>query len=544
MQNNLSAQQNIINAFIDKWVSSLLAKSILLIKRSEFRVFSEIDSLNVNIVKSSEDIKGSPTFDLIIGDLPIGMGIMEYDFHGTKLKIPRNWKEILDSLKFLEENGTAIYVIEPLGFGSIHGIQMMKELNKYGFYESAIIKLPEGICLPQTSIIPIFTVIIKRDAPSLFAAELLSESQAVRVADDYLTFITSGESNNGILLKPGSFRGFSRLKMEQQIERLETQYKNYSQHSLYELSLEINSVQTGGQFIEKANSIYIPKIGRSPVYDSLQDTTLKHQNYFQVVLKEDVNNAYVSAFFKSTLGRLTLSSSFSNTFISHLNKCDVEQILVALPKPEEQAMIVNTANSILRLKFALDEFDSELALNPKNSSSIQTQLDSMLEAIGGLTDVEKVNALVRQGESKNAEYKSTLSVDLKKHTREKYIETEALKTVVAFINSEGGSLLIGISDDGVILGINQEIEKFFKNNDKFLLHLKNALKSRIGEQFYPFIDYRLIGINDKKVLWVECKRSLKTPCYLDGSDFYVRTNPATDKLEGPKLVEYVKNHFT
>jgi len=33
------------------------------------------------------------------------------------------------------------------------------------------------------------------------------------------------------------------------------------------------------------------------------------------------------------------------------------------------------------------------------------------------------------------------------------------------------------------------------------------------------------------------------PCYLDGVDFYVRTNPATDKLVGPKLVEYVKQRF-
>jgi len=44
------------------------------------------------------------------------------------------------------------------------------------------------------------------------------------------------------------------------------------------------------------------------------------------------------------------------------------------------------------------------------------------------------------------------------------------------------------------------------------------------------------------VLYVNCGKSEK-PCYLDGKDFYVRTNPATDKLEGPKLVNYIKNHF-
>ena len=47
---------------------------------------------------------------------------------------------------------------------------------------------------------------------------------------------------------------------------------------------------------------------------------------------------------------------------------------------------------------------------------------------------------------------------------------------------------------------------------------------------------------NKKVLLVECKRS-KSACFIDGKDFYVRTNPATDKLEGTKLVEYINNHF-
>ena len=225
-----------------------------------------------------------------------------------------------------------------------------------------------------------------------------------------------------------------------------------------------------------------------------------------------------------------------------MNKRDLEQALVALPKPEEQRSIVDTQKTLTRLKSAIDEFDSELALNPTSSSSIQKQLDTMLDAIGGLTDADKIYGLIREGESKHTEFKETLSLDVKKQTKEKYIETFALKTVVAFLNTEGGVLLIGISDEGKITGLNNEIEKFYKNIDKFLLQWKNLLKERVGEENYPFIEYRVVRVNDKLVLWVECEAS-PSPCYLDQIDFYVRTNPATDKLEGPKLVEYVKNHF-
>ncbi|MEP1214109.1 MAG: hypothetical protein ABJM11_19385, partial [Marinobacter sp.] len=81
-----------------------------------------------------------------------------------------------------------------------------------------------------------------------------------------------------------------------------------------------------------------------------------------------------------------------------------------------------------------------------------------------------------------------------------------------------------------------------KSNDKFMLHFKNLLERRVGPSFYPCIDQRLLRIDGISILSVECQPSRK-PCYLDGEKFFVRTNPATDKLEGPQLVEYIQNHF-
>ena len=160
----------------------------------------------------------------------------------------------------------------------------------------------------------------------------------------------------------------------------------------------------------------------------------------------------------------------------------------------------------------------------------------------GLTDIDKVRGILREGESKNIEYKETLSLDVRKNTKQKYIELSVLKTVVAFLNTEWGILLVGVNDDGNITGLDEEINKFHKNLDKFLLHFKNLIKVRIGEEFYPFIEYKAIHVDGKLILIVECEES-PSPCYLDNKDFYVRTNPATDKLEGPRLVEYIRNHF-
>ncbi len=95
---------------------------------------------------------------------------------------------------------------------------------------------------------------------------------------------------------------------------------------------------------------------------------------------------------------------------------------------------------------------------------------------------------------------------------------------------------------GELIGIDKELNKFYKSDDKFLLHFKNMLKERIGEEYYPYIDYKLVKVKGNTVFLVDCNES-RSPCYLDRLEFYVRNNPSTDKLEGPKLVEYVKNHF-
>lgn len=228
---------------------------------------------------------------------------------------------------------------------------------------------------------------------------------------------------------------------------------------------------------------------------------------------------------------------------SHLNKSDLEQATIALPSFDDQKQIMATQKKFSDLKQAIDSFESELALNPTSSQSILVQLDSMMEAIGGLTEADGIRNLSRQGESKYIEFKETFSLDVKKRTKEKYIELSALKTIVAFLNTEGGVLLVGVSDDGKIPGVDIEIEKFHKgNSDNFLLHFKNLLKTRIGEEFYPYFEYKLVRVAENRVLLVKCKES-RSPCYLDNAEFYVRTNPATDKLEGPKLVQYVQNHF-
>lgn len=86
------------------------------------------------------------------------------------------------------------------------------------------------------------------------------------------------------------------------------------------------------------------------------------------------------------------------------------------------------------------------------------------------------------------EYKSTLRYDIRAESHKTAIpEKAAIKTIAGFLNSEhGGTLLIGVADDGTIYGLEADYNTFSKrgrrgDHDLFGQHLQNLLASRLGD---------------------------------------------------------------
>ena len=190
----------------------------------------------------------------------------------------------------------------------------------------------------------------------------------------------------------------------------------------------------------------------------------------------------------------------------------------------------------------LDLLKEELAVNAMNVSSMEAIEDIAL-TISGLTSSDNLRSLILTGESKTVEFKETFSLDVKTKQKEKYIERASLKTINGFLNAKGGKLFIGVNDSQEITGIDEELKKFYKgNHDNYLLHFKNRLDFHISLKFADFIEYNIIQLDGKDILLVECLESPR-PCFFDKIDFFMRTNPATVKLEGEELQEYIANHF-
>ena len=168
--------------------------------------------------------------------------------------------------------------------------------------------------------------------------------------------------------------------------------------------------------------------------------------------------------------------------------------------------------------------------NPKLFSKKNNYSDEILE-------------LIKNKESEEMEFKSTLRTNLHTNEFDKKMEFSALKTISAFLNSNGGTLLLGITDEGKILGIEQDK---FPDTDKFNLYLISLIKEKIGKKHFHLIEIQNTLIEHRTIVKISCKKS-KNPVFLKSDlneeEFYIRMGPSSVQLKGSELVEYIPRHF-
>jgi type I restriction enzyme R subunit len=96
-----------------------------------------------------------------------------------------------------------------------------------------------------------------------------------------------------------------------------------------------------------------------------------------------------------------------------------------------------------------------------------------------------IGELLPRKEDKHLERKSSLRWDLEEGAKSKLVESASIKTVAAFLNSEfGGTLLIGVADDGAIVGLDNDYATLRKpgkdDSDLFLLHLNQLIENAVA----------------------------------------------------------------
>ena len=96
-------------------------------------------------------------------------------------------------------------------------------------------------------------------------------------------------------------------------------------------------------------------------------------------------------------------------------------------------------------------------------------------------------------EDQNIEFKQEYVPDIKKE-------------VMAFINADGGTILIGVSKDGMVFGV--------ENPEEVMLRTANFLKDSLLPDVMPFVSIHTVVIESRNVVEVDISTGTNRPYYL------------------------------
>jgi serine/threonine protein kinase len=188
--------------------------------------------------------------------------------------------------------------------------------------------------------------------------------------------------------------------------------------------------------------------------------------------------------------------------------------------------------------------------------------ESVLRQLELISHASDVGGLIAAGESDRAEFKSSVHHPYGPIPRElehlqpaqgrkevqKRLRTSVTKTIAAFLNTEGGTLLIGVGDSGAVLGIEADfpyLKAGKQDTDGWLLSLKDVIINALGPEVWNAIHLSLVRHGPATVAVVSCPARVSETWHRDASTehFYIRASNATEELNGSSLLRYVRERW-
>jgi hypothetical protein len=217
---------------------------------------------------------------------------------------------------------------------------------------------------------------------------------------------------------------------------------------------------------------------------------------------------------------------------------------------DKQELIQNLRDHAIPLEIfemTLDDYpeflDSRIKL-------IAKKIEAYYKSLTGIQEDEERRfnylQMIENGENDKVEFKAGMGWSIKEDRGEYSLEHAAVKTITAFLNTSGGTLFIGVEDNGNVVGIKQDVaECGKKNHDSYLLRLNNLINSAVGKKMSQYLQQRIIKLDSKYVCRVDVLPSPK-PVFLKRKNkkyFYIRSSAATEPLDVEETSAYIEEHW-
>ncbi|TMS91578.1 hypothetical protein CWB58_18795 [Pseudoalteromonas sp. S201] len=346
------------------------------------------------------------------------------------------------------------------------------------------------------------------------------------------------------------------------IERLKHNHKTFKEYS-FDSSLVLDKravlsmrrVKAGAE--AKANSVFISTVqSRNRVLTSLDELTPQQQkHYIEVQFNENIILCrYAKLYLDSELGRLSLEQLSTGAF-ARLSIKDLHKLNIYVPEKSEQLKVLELANKLEAAESTLSRYKSDLITNPSSAPEIANQTNRIIFDLSEISDIERVKILVEINETKEIEFKQFFFLKEQdvynpsgKVVRSEDEQTKVIKNIASFLNTDGGTLLLGVSDSGKLVGIDREMSALnLQKIEKYLKDLENKVTNLLGDSISKLVRLSSVIIDDKNIVIVDCIASPE-PVFMKGEnnkyqDFYIRRSSESEALYGYELLKYIEMHF-
>lgn len=150
-----------------------------------------------------------------------------------------------------------------------------------------------------------------------------------------------------------------------------------------------------------------------------------------------------------------------------------------------------------------------------------------------------IQEIIKREESAIIEFKSTLGWCTKENKKNDALNESVLKTIVAFLNTGSGTLLIGVTNEGGIYGLEHDFSLCkSKDADGFEQRLRDLIGSQIGHTFSEYIKIRFEPIEEKMVCAVDVLKAPERAFLKDR--FFIRAGNTTRELKIKEMYDHLR----
>ena len=316
--------------------------------------------------------KTKEKFDLILSFPPFGMRTQSIT--GTRNPFDYSTTLLLRCSELIDTDGKIIFLVSNSFLMNNKGKEAIKNA---GLFVDAVFAVPLGAFAPVTNIPSNLIFVSKKVKEKTFVSEISQDDITNKTILQNFKNQKEGKAIQlGCFVDINEFKSLNALVSEKEMQKMVKRI-GYPPILLTDTSISINALK--GDNIEDVehlpNSIYLPKVGNSPVVASLSELKIKPKNYYQIQLDETkANSIYVANYFNTPVGKKLRESLEVGAVIPQISKSQLVKCVLFLPDLNTQAELIEVDSKIQQFTFRLDELKRNLWKQPKSYKTIVKEL--------------------------------------------------------------------------------------------------------------------------------------------------------------------------